>query len=47
MMTPPHETRPAGAVWLRELLAGRVGRKLADEMLTTVEMLRREGKGRG
>jgi hypothetical protein len=37
-------TEPAG---LRELLAGQVGREVADEMLTTAEMLRREGRAEG
>jgi hypothetical protein len=37
-------TEPAG---VRELLVRQVGREVADEMLTTAEMLRREGRAEG
>jgi hypothetical protein len=41
------ETSRAEPATLRELLARQVGRKTAEEIMTTAEMLRREGETRG
>jgi hypothetical protein len=41
------ETSRAEPATLRELLARQVGRKAAEEIMTTAEMLRREGEARG
>jgi predicted transposase/invertase (TIGR01784 family) len=41
------ETSPEEPATLRELLARQVGRRKAEEMLTTAEMLRREGRREG
>ena len=41
------ETSRADPATLRELLARQVGREAAEEIMTTAEMLRREGEARG
>lgn len=41
------ETSRAEPATLRELLARQVGRETAEEIMTTAEMLRREGEARG
>ena len=41
------ETSRAEPATLRELLARQVGREAAEEIMTTAEMLRREGEARG
>ena len=41
------ETSRAQPATLRELLARQVGRETAEEIMTTAEMLRREGEARG
>ena len=41
------ETSRAEPATLRELLARQVGREAAEEIMTTAEMLRREGETRG
>ncbi len=41
------ETSRAEPATLRELLARQVGRETAEEIMTTAEMLRREGKAQG
>jgi predicted transposase/invertase (TIGR01784 family) len=41
------ETSEAEPATVRELLARQIGRKEADEMLTTAERLRREGEAKG
>lgn len=41
------ETSRAEPATLRELLARQVGREAAEEIMTTAEMLRREGRAQG
>ena len=41
------ETSRAEPATLRELLARQVGREAAEEIMTTAEMLRREGRDQG
>ena len=41
------ETSRAEPATLRELLARQVGREAAEEIMTTAEMLRREGRSEG